>query len=157
MNYNREILEIITNFLNSINIIVIEKKLIYQTFLPGLQINGNTICFDREKLMYPGDILHEAGHIAVAEENIRPIIGTSKIEDTWPTDGEEIAAILWSYAASYHLKLDLNIVFHTNGYKNDSKWLIKQFDNKNYIGLNLLEWMNLCKKEDFPIMRKWLR
>ena len=147
----------IVNFLRSIRIKVFEKELSNDTFLPGLSVSGNTILMDLEKLKYPGDLLHEAGHIAVTDEKNRPLIGTSEISDNWPTDGDEIAAILWSYAASYHLELDLEIVFHPHGYKNDSEWLIEQFKNKNYIGLPLLEWMSLCNKEEFPIMKKWLR
>lgn len=104
-----------------------------------------------------GDILHEAGHIAVTPKEQRILIGTTKINSSWPTDGDEIVAILWSYAACCHLKLDLEVVFHPNGYKNDSNWLIEQFTNKNYIGLPLLEWMDLYKKEEFPVMRKWIR
>lgn len=157
MNNDQNIIESIVNFLFSINIMVVEKKLPNDTFLPGLSIIGNTILMDLEKLKYPGDLLHEAGHIATTEEKIRPFIGTPEIGNNWPTDGEEIAAILWSYAASYHLDLDLEIVFHPDGYKNDSEWLIEQFNSKNYIGLPFLEWMSLCNKEEFPIMKKWLR
>ena len=147
----------IVNFLRSIMIKVVEKELSNDTFLPGLSITGNTILMDLEKLKYPGDLLHEAGHIAVTDEKNRPLIGTPEISDNWPTDGDEIAAILWSFAASYHLELDLEIVFHPDGYKNDSEWLIEQFKSKNYIGLPLLEWMSLCSKEEFPVMKKWLR
>lgn len=157
MNDNHQLIGVIVNFLRSIRIKVFEKELSNDTFLPGLSVSGNTILMDLEKLKYPGDLLHEAGHIAVTDEKNRPLIGTSEISDNWPTDGDEIAAILWSYAASYHLELDLEIVFHPHGYKNDSEWLIEQFKNKNYIGLPLLEWMSLCNKEEFPIMKKWLR
>ncbi|MCF4101903.1 hypothetical protein L1I30_09510 [Gillisia sp. M10.2A] len=157
MNYNKNILDTIIDFLHSININIIEKELSPETFLPGLKIEGDTIFLDKEKLKYPGDMLHEAGHIAVTEEGIRPFLGTKDSDSINPTEGDEIAAILWSYAASHYLKLDLNIVFHTNGYKNDSKWLIEQFNNQNYIGLPLLEWMSLCEKDEFPVMKKWLR
>jgi hypothetical protein len=157
LNKPHKTLEIIVDFLNSINISIIEKELPDDTFLPGLSLYGNTILIDPEKLKYPGDILHEAGHIAVTEESLRPFIGTDQIGSDWPTSGEEIAAILWSYAASYHLNLDMKIVFHPNGYKNDSEWLIEQFNSKNYIGLPLLEWMSLCSIEEFPKMKKWLR
>lgn len=158
MTYNNQnIIETIINFLRSININIVEQKLPNNTFLPGLSLLGNSILMDLEKLKYPGDLLHEAGHIAVTEEKIRPLIGTTEIGGNWPTDGEEIAAILWSYAASCYLDLDLKIVFHPNGYKNDSEWLIEQFNNKNYIGLPLLEWMSLCNKEEFPKMKKWIR
>ena len=147
----------IVQFLNSININVIEKELPQDCFLPGLSILGTTILIDFEQLKYPGDILHEAGHIAVTENKIRHLIGTKDMETTWPTDGEEIAAILWSFAACTHLQLPLELLFHPNGYKGGSEWLIDQFTIKNYIGLPLLEWMGLSTKEEFPSMKKWLR
>ncbi|WAC02121.1 hypothetical protein N7U66_20485 [Lacinutrix neustonica] len=148
---------VIIDFLNGINIKVIEKKLPNDTFLPGLAISGNSILIDLKQLKYPGDLLHEAGHIAVTEEKVRPFLGTEKMGAHWPTDGDEIAAILRSYAASSYLNLDLTVVFHQDGYKNESEWLIEQFKNGNYMGLPLLEWMSLCRKETFPVMEKWLR
>jgi len=152
-----EIIPYIINFLKSIQIEVIETPVSDDTFLPGLRIKGQTIFYDPEKLKYPGDLLHEAGHIAVTEEKLRPLIGTLSSEEQKPNEGEEIAAILWSFAACRHLNLDLSIVFHPGGYKNESQWLIEQFNSQNYIGLPLLEWMSLCDKEDFPKMKKWLR
>ncbi len=155
---NRQtIIETIVNFLQSIDILVVEKKLPEDTFLPGLSILGSSILMDPDQLKYPGDLLHEAGHIATTEAEKRTLIGTPEMDDDWPNDGEEIATLLWSYAAAHHLQLDLDIVFHPNGYKNESEWLIEQFTSKNYIGLPLLEWMSLCDKESFPRMKKWVR
>jgi hypothetical protein len=70
-------LQQIANFLYSINIKVVEQKLPTDTFLPGLSLLGNSILIDMEQLKYPGDLLHEAGHIATTEENRRPLIGTT--------------------------------------------------------------------------------
>ena len=154
---DQNILDTIVSFLRSISIEVVEQKLPSDTFLPGVDLLGSSVLIDKEKLKYPGDLLHEAGHIATTEEKLRPHIGTPKIGENWPTDGEEIATILWSFAASVYLGLDLGVVFHPNGYKNDSAWLIEQFTSQNYIGLPLLEWMSLCEKKEFPVMRKWLR
>ncbi|WP_299678470.1 hypothetical protein [uncultured Dokdonia sp.] len=147
----------IVTFLESIDILVLEKELPDETFLPGLHLYGNTIQVDFKKLKYPGDLLHEAGHIATTEKELRPLIGTKEMDPAWPSDGDEIATILWSYAAATHLSIDLTILFHAGGYKNDSEWLIEQFTNKNYVGLPLLEWMELCDSKEFPIMNKWLR
>ena len=157
MTDNQNILDSILNFLQSINIKVVKQKLSNDTFLPGLNLYQNSILVDIEKLKYPGDLLHEAGHLAVTDTKLRPLIGTSKMDSNWPTEGDEIASILWSYAASHFLNLDMKIVFHPNGYKNESEWLIEQFKNKNYIGLPLLEWMSLCERDEFPKMKKWLR
>ena len=75
----------------------------------------------------------------------------------WPTQADEIAAILWSYAALHHLQLEPTVVFHPDGYRNASNWFIDNFSNKMYIGLPLLEWMGLCDTENFPNMKQWLR
>ncbi|WP_343698077.1 hypothetical protein [Flavobacterium sp.] len=157
--------KLVLRFLDEIGITVIEKDL-GDTFLPGLDLGSNCIYIDYDKLLYPGDILHEAGHLAVTTSAERKLVGTNEISTDWPTQGEEIAAILWSFAAANHLELPLEFVFHPNGYKNDSEWLISNFSNKNYLGLPLLEWMGLClgneraekeNKKAFPAMQKWLR
>jgi hypothetical protein len=152
-------------FLDEIGIKVIEKEL-DETFLPGLSLGASCVYIDYKKMLYPGDILHEAGHLAVTPTANRKLIETDKIAIDWPTEGEEIAAILWSFAAAKHLELPLELVFHSNGYKNDSEWLISNFNDKVYIGLPFLEWAGLALgeeraakegKEAFPKMIKWIR
>lgn len=152
-------------FLNEIGINSIEKEL-GDTFLPGLDLGPECVYIDYNKLLYPGDILHEAGHLAVTTSTERKLVGTNKISPKWPTQGEEIGTILWSFAAAKHLQLPLEFVFHSNGYKNDSEWLISNFKEQNYIGLPFLEWIGLCLgneraekegKPAFPTMLKWLR
>lgn len=154
---HKEHINLIYSFLNSIGIEIIELPLPNDTFLPGITLKGNAILVDPDQLKYPGDILHEAGHIAVTEETLRPLIGTDEMDKNWPSVGDEIATIIWSYAASHHLNLPLEFVFHPNGYKNDSEWLIEQFSNNTYVGLPLLEWMGLCESSKFPEMKKWIR
>jgi hypothetical protein len=158
-------LEKVLSFLNEIGIDIVEKEL-QSSFLPGLSLGPNCLYIDFEKLLYPGDILHEAGHLAVTTSTERKIAGTNEMAADWPTQGEEIAAILWSFAAAKHLELPIEFVFHPNGYKNDSEWLISNFTSENYIGLPFLEWAGLALgkeratkegKEAFPKMLKWLR
>ena len=158
-------LEKVLAFLNEIGIQVVEKELDDTAFLPGLALGPNCIYIDYTKLLYPGDILHEAGHLAVATAETRSQIGSDALQN-WPTDGEEIVAILWSFAALTHLKLPMDFLFHPNGYKNGADWLIESFTNKNYVGLPLLEWMGLTFSEEkaqlqnqkaFPHMQKWMR
>lgn len=158
-------LEKVLSFLNEIGIDIVEKEL-QTSFLPGLSLGPNCLYIDFEKLLYPGDILHETGHLAVTTSAERKIAGTNEMAPDWPTQGEEIAAILWSFAAAKHLELPIEFVFHPNGYKNDSEWLISNFTSENYIGLPFLEWAGLAVgkeratkegKEAFPKMLKWLR
>lgn len=156
----------VLRFLEEIGIQIVEKKLDATTFLPGLALGSNCIYVDFDELMYPGDLLHEAGHLAVTDGKTREMIDAIIINGGWPTQGEEIAAILWSYAALTYLNLDPSFVFHTNGYKGNSEWFISNFTNANYIGLPFLEWAGLTLgdkrahlegKEAFPVMQKWIR
>jgi hypothetical protein len=159
-------LEKVLTFLKEIGIDIVEKELEKTTFLPGLTLGSNCIYVDFEKLLYPGDILHEAGHLGVTTASERKLVGTQEMPKDWPTQGDEIGAILWSYAAICHLELPLEFVFHPNGYKNNSDWFISNFSSGNYIGLPFLEWAGLTLSENraaiegekaFPIMQKWLR
>ena len=161
---NSEIKKILS-FLTEIGIDVIEKEL-NDTFLPGLDLGPNYVIIDYDKLLYPGDILHEAGHLAVTSSSDRKLVGTEKIASNWPTEAEEMAAILWSFAACSHLELPIELVFHPDGYKNDSEWLISNFTSGNFIGLPFLEWIGLTLGSDsatkegkpaFPTMLKWMR
>ena len=153
----------ILDFLNNIGINVITKELPEATFLPGLALSAHGIEIDFDKLKYPGDILHEAGHIAVTPKEQRTLIGTKEMPEEWPTQGDEIATMLWSFLACDHLKLPIDYVFHPNGYKNQSEWLIENYSKGNYIGLPLLEWMGITSKEtsndsnSIPKIVKWLR
>lgn len=156
----------VISFLEEIGIQVIEKELPEPTFLPGLAIENYRIMVDYAKLKYPGDILHEAGHIAVTSKNDRKHIGTDKMPADWPTQGDEIATILWSFAALSHLGLPPNFVFHPDGYRNSSEWYIENFTTGNYMGLPLLQWLKMAYPNDeiseneklaFPAMQNWLR
>ncbi|WP_340201058.1 hypothetical protein [Ascidiimonas sp. W6] len=162
----QEQIKIITAFLESIGITILYRELDNSCFLPGIKLLRGSILLDINLLKYPGDLLHEAGHIAITDAPLRAHIGTDKMSAEWPSQGDEIAAMLWSYAALYDLKLSPEVVFHSGGYKKDSQWLIDEFKNKRYPGLPLLEWMGFCysaekavqkKKPAFPYMLKWLR
>ena len=160
------IIEKITGFLQEIGIELIEKKDLSDSFLPGVELGPGCIYINYDELKYPGDLLHEAGHLAVTTSQQRLLIGTEELEKPWPTDGEEIAAVLWSYAAAQHLDLSLDILFHENGYKGEAEWLKNSFSGGNYIGLPFLEWAGLAygpklaaekNTETFPKMVKWMR
>ncbi len=136
------------------------------TFLPGLKLGPNCIFIDRERMLYPGDLLHEAGHLAVTDPDNRMKVGTADVEANWPPDGEEMSTILWSYAALLHLDIPIEYVFHPHGYKNESEWMIQNFKDEVYIGMPLLEWMGLALSKEraeregkpaFPKMLKWVR
>ena len=132
-----------------------------KTFLPGIAIDRGTLLIDKSGLLYPGDLLHEAGHLAVmpAEKRMR-VQG-----DVGKKGAEEMMAIAWSYAAAVHLGLEPSVVFHEGGYKGGAGSLIENFTNGRYIGVPMLQWIGLTADEKrakemgiepYPSMIKWV-
>ena len=64
-----EPLGIIVAFLEEIGLPVRFRDLDEAGFLPGITVEAGGLNVDREKLLYPGDLLHEAGHLAVLPPN----------------------------------------------------------------------------------------
>ncbi|MDQ3112467.1 MAG: hypothetical protein M3R17_21500 [Bacteroidota bacterium] len=151
-----EIIKRIFTFLDKIGIEKKEAKISGPVFMPGITIENGKLVVDIEELKYPGDMLHEAGHIAVTAKEERCIMSGAISKDK---SGEEIATLLWSYMAALEAGIPPEIVFHPDGYKGDSDWLLSNFNNKTYIGLPLLEWMKIFeKKKDGTIkVLNWLR
>jgi hypothetical protein len=82
------------------------------------------------------------------------------------TDGEEIAAIAWSYAAACALGLAPDVVFHPHGYKGGAAALVENFTSGRYIGVPLLQCWGMTVEPGkteaqglapYPHMLRWLR
>ncbi len=144
------------SFLSEIGIGVFEREIEGNTFLPGLEIEKGVLFYDFQKLLYPGDMLHEAGHIAVTTKAERDQLKNNVITNNKDKEGDEMAVLLWTYAACVKLGIVPEIVFHKDGYKGSADWLVENFTNKVYIGLPLLKWMGMTN-DNFPEMIKWLR
>ncbi|MDO7873188.1 hypothetical protein Q5H93_00465 [Hymenobacter sp. ASUV-10] len=144
-------------FLTEIGIVVEDTTLRDDTFLPGILIHEGRLLLDRQRLLYPGDVVHEAGHIAVTRAAERPALGGNVTEDNPEKEGDELAVHLWAYAACLAMRLPAEVVFHPDGYRNQSKWLINNFRTGQNMGLPLLVWMDLSTTEEYPRMTRWLR
>lgn len=144
-------------FLAGIGLPVRETAFEKTGFLPGLLIENGELLLDRTRLLYPGDVLHEAGHIAVTVAAERPLLGANVTENHPEKEGEELAVLLWTYAACQALAIPPAVVFHPAGYKDQSEWLIENFESGQYMGLPLLVWMDMTTTEGFPQMTRWLR
>lgn len=156
----------IADFLTEIGIVLIPAKLDTQTFLPGILVRDGKLLVDEEKLTFPGDLLHEAGHLAVAPANLRSSLSDEVILPDVNLDVLEVQSIIWSYAACVHLGIDPRIVFHESGYKGRSESLLFNFGLGVFIGLSGLEENGMAFSErkalefgvsPFPQMQKWLR
>ena len=156
----------IAGFLNEIGIQTIPARLTEKTFLPGILVKDGALLVDEEKLTFPGDLLHEAGHLAVAPAALRDKLSDEVILPDVNLDVLESQAILWSYAACLYLEIDPRVVFHASGYRGKSESLLFNFSLGVFLGLNGLEENEMayserrageCGVQPFPAMQKWLR
>jgi len=141
----------IIGFLSEIGLEVRAGAVPAATILPGIHIERGALIIDEARLMYPGDLLHEAGHLAVLPAKQRNRQGA----DTGDDGGGEMAAIAWSYAAALHLGLDPAVVFHEAGYRGGANAMLENFRAGRWIGVPYLRWIGLTA-DDYPRMRQWL-
>ncbi len=163
--FQNDLTKKIAGFLNEIGIQTIPAELDSETFLPGILVKDGRLLVEESKLKFPGDLLHEAGHLAVAPAEIRHLLGDEVIVPQADLDDLEIRAILWSYAACVYLQIDPRIVFHENGYRGQSESLLLNFELGVFIGFSGLEENGMAFSENkaheigvapFPAMQKWL-
>jgi hypothetical protein len=152
---------LILDFLRQIGLTVRLAPLAAATFLPGVTLEPGGLIVDPERLLYPGDLLHEAGHLATMLPAQRATTASNAGSDM----GDEIAAQAWSYAAALHLGLAPELVFHSTGYKGAAESLI-QIYRDGHAGVPLLQWMGLTldparaaalSTPPYPHMLRWLR
>lgn len=160
----KETIHTIVTFLREIGLRVMIESHEEPSFLPGIKIKNGGLSLDLSKLHYPGDILHEAGHLAVFPLSSRADFD-GVLPDTNEHKGGELASLAWSYAACLHLGFAANVVFHEDGYKGESAWLIETFGAGSYIGLPMLQYRGMTYDEKkakefgvkpFPEMQHWL-
>jgi hypothetical protein len=152
----------IADFLQEIGLEVCPAELTEPCFLPGVHVARGRLLVDESRLLHPGDLLHEAGHVAIMPAAER----AQRQGDVGADLGEEIGAICWSYAAAVHLGLDPAVVFHPDGYRGASDGFLENFRQGRYVGVPLLQWMELTLDEKnarergvapYPHMLRWLR
>jgi len=149
-------------FIRSIGLEVELKEVTESTFVPGITIQQGRLVVDLERMHYPGDMLHEAGHLAVAVPERRRTLHL----DIGQNGTEEMMAIAWSYAAALRIGIDPAIVFHAEGYRGGSASLLDNFSEGRYLALPMLEWTGMAygpkRAEEegvapYPHMLRWLR
>ena len=129
--------------------------------LGGLAILGGRLLIDPATPVWPGDLLHEGGHIAVCDPALRPTLGPIAADG-----GDEMAAIAWSFAAAWACGVTLDQLFHDDGYSGDAATLRENFGAGRYFGVPLLACWGMTRDPQgraagdgpvFPAMRRWLR
>ena len=165
MKYQTEF-ECAVKFIEHVGITVKFDKVADDCFLPGLRIEKGGIIVDLEKLKFPGDILHEAGHIAVVPAEDRASLDASKIALRKDREAEEMMSIAWSFAACKYLDLNPGFVFHPEGYRGGAENIVENFEKGQYIAVPMLQWTGMALEpkrakekglQPYPVMQNWLR
>lgn len=153
----------ILNFLREIGLTYHLEVIEGNTFLPGLKLRNGSLIVDLDRLLYPGDILHEAGHLACMPPDIRATM-SDNLENNNIHQGGEMMAIVWSYAAALHIEIAPEIVFHPHGYKGGADSILENFKQGKYFGVPLLQWCGMSYENKraeelqvppFPAMISW--
>ncbi|WP_447727088.1 hypothetical protein [Sphingomonas koreensis] len=162
MRFTDPLLARIVPFLEGIGIPIVVEPVPGDSLLPGATVRGGTLVFDPETLAWPGDLLHEAGHIAVSD----PATRASQTEVS-SDPGEELAAMAWSYAAAVALDIEPGHVFHAGGYHGGGENYLESYANgRNGIGVPMLQYFGMSAephqaaalgRDPFPAMARWLR
>ncbi|MXP30501.1 hypothetical protein GRI94_15645 [Erythrobacter jejuensis] len=126
----------------------------------GMTIRKGAIIIDPAAPVYPGDLLHEAGHLAVADPQQR-----ATMEQMSDDPGEEMAAIAWSAAATVPCEITLEVLFHDMGYKGHAASLRMNFSQGNFLGVPMLAMWDMTAElhrptpdmPAYPRMTRWLR
>ena len=128
----------------------------------GMAIIDGRILVAPDKPLWPGDLLHEGGHVAVCEPESRPCLGPVEAD---PTD--EFMAIGWSFAAAREIDMPLAQLFHKGGYRQEGQRLIDSFATGHWIGAPMLAYYGMTELNlqaalakgvpTFPGMIRWLR
>jgi len=150
----------LSGFVCSIGIEVRACTINWKTQFPGLDIKLGAVLVDEQSLIHPGNILHEAGHIAVHDPIRRREPKFS------PTRGEELGALAWSYAATVHLGLKSDLVFYPGSYHGWDTSLVENFAEGRYLGVPLLHRYGMAieprlaterGQKPYPHILKWVR
>jgi hypothetical protein len=150
----------LVDFVRSVSIEVRACTVDWKTQFPGLEIRAGAVLVDESRLLHPGNILHEAAHIAIHDPASR------YNEKFSPRKGEELSALAWSYAGVVHLCLSSDLVFYPGSFHGWDKALIENFSEGRYAGVPLLQCNGMAVEprlaaergiEPYPHMLRWVR
>lgn len=151
----------IADFLVRIGVTLAVGAVTTRAFVPGIVIHNGTLLIDPAVSAWPGDLLHEAGHIAVTDPALRPALC-----DVPDDPGEEMAAIAWSWAAAQACGVAAGDLFHDEGYRGGGGYLAENFVAGRYVGVPMLAWYGMTAEPGrttesglpvYPAMARWLR
>ena len=183
-NTEMDVFRLARTFLESIGITV-EVRHGTDGFLPGLRIEGCTILVAQASDEVVGDVLHEAGHVAVTPSLFREHLSDNVSDDrmnklyedylaanpdgfSWPEDpicrailqADEQAAIAWSFAAALAIGIDTMLPFK-NGFEGGGEDVHLALSIGQHLGINGLRVGGMTGRrgatDGFPAMVRWMQ
>ena len=155
----------IIEFLEAIELEPLESIVDPSSLLPGVTISAGRVVYDPTRLHWPGDLLHEAGHIAVTPAALRPRLDATLPLSSVPHAGE-VEATAWAYAAILAIGLDPSVLFHSGGYQAHSRGLAFSYSMGCFPGASGLCAAGFAHSQadahrtgvrPYPHMIRWLR
>ena len=153
-------------FLARIGLPVTEETLAADTFLPGISLRAGSLIADPDTLLWPGDLLHEAGHLAVLPAALRNDAHNDAPNYAEVAFAGELEAMAWAYAAAVELALPMEVLIHDGGYRGKARDLLQMYTYGVYPGLRGLCESGMtaahgftpdCGPVQYPRMLRWLR
>lgn len=157
---------LIFDFITRTGLPIAEAPLPNTTFLPGIMIRDGGLVVDPSQLKWPGDLLHEAGHLAVLPPALRSLANDDLAEEFDVEHAGELEAMAWAYAALVELGLPAEVLIHEGGYNGKSRDLLQMYAFGVYPGLQGLCAARMTAAPGFspeplpvryPQMLRWLR
>jgi hypothetical protein len=155
-----DITQQLLDFLAGIGIEVREGEVPADSFLPGIRLVAGALVVDRAALRWPGDLLHEAGHIATTPAALRTQLDDKLDDDPAIAHRGEAEASAWAWAALTRLGLPAELLFHAGGYHGQSAGLALTYSMGVYPGAAGLARAGMAKlggEGGYPQMLSWLR
>ncbi len=156
----------IVDFLRDIGLPVAEAALPGDTFLPGIAIRDGGLIVDPDRLRWPGDLLHEAGHLAVLPPALRAQASDDLAEEQDVPHAGETEAMAWAWAAVHAIGLPPEVLMHEGGYHGQSAAVLQMYAVGVVPGLRGLCESGMTAARGFtpepvgiqyPQMLRWLR
>ncbi len=171
-----ETLDPVLKFLSAVGINCTAGEVPEDSFLPGVRIEAGQLIYDPDPLTSPGDLLHEAGHIAIVPARFRSQLSgnidacLSALDPAGSINHTDLVPIAWSYTAALHAGIDPRLVFDAAGYGadkgNDIALILSQLQMGLFPGISMLAQIGLCSApppfgdgtdpQPYPIMKRWL-
>ena len=159
-NEEYETISLIVAFLNKIGLLV-EYISLDDSPISGVFLADGKLYVDRDKLLYPGELLFKAGQMAVVSPDERVRLNGESIHES----SDEMMVIAWCWAALIHLNLSPEVIFYNRNSSCPTE-VIDKFNTGRFWGVPLLQWAGMSNEPTralggemivFPAMIKWLR